>query len=164
CSSDLDKVAAYFTLLQTVDSIALEAAQAHLDVILYRELERLARENYQAHLDTHAQIQERQESGVGRGVDFEQSRGRLALAQSNLMTESGNLNDVSQRYQRLMGELPPPVLLDALNLAHWMPVKPENFLRELRSNPELLAKQALVQSEGAAFAAAKGLHRPTVEL
>lgn len=159
-----DKVAAYFTLLQTVDSIALEAAQAHLDVILYRELERLARENYQAHLDTHAQIQERQESGVGRGVDFEQSRGRLALAQSNLMTESGNLNDVSQRYQRLMGELPPPVLLDAPNLAHWMPVKPENFLRELRSNPELLAKQALVQSEGAAFAAAKGLHMPTVEL
>ncbi|HLT98179.1 MAG TPA: TolC family outer membrane protein [Burkholderiaceae bacterium] len=159
-----DKVAAYFTLLQTVDSIALEAAQAHLDVILYRELERLAKENYQAHLDTHAQIQERQESGVGRGVDFEQSRGRLALAQSNLMTESANLNDVSQRYQRLVGELPAPVLLDAPNIAHWLPVKPENFLRELRSNPELLAKQALVHSEGSAFAAAKGLHMPTLEL
>lgn len=159
-----DKVAAYFTLLQTVDSIALESAQAHLDVILYRELERLAKENYQAHLDIHAQIQERQESGVGRGVDFEQSRGRLALAQSNLMTESANLNDVSQRYQRLVGELPPPVLLDAPNLAHWLPVKPESFHKELRSNPELLAKQALFQSEGAAFAAAKGLHMPTLEL
>src|SRR5690606_41962041 len=39
-----------------------------------------------------------------------------------------------------------------------------NFLRELRSNPELLAKQALVHSEGSAFAAAKGLHMPTLEL
>src|SRR5690606_23670439 len=119
-----EKLAAYFTLLHTVDTLALEAALAHLDVLLYRELERLAQENYQAHLETHAQIRERQESGVGRGVDLEQSTGRLALAQSNLMTEPANLNDVSQRYQRLVGDMPPPVLLEAPDVGRWLPAQP----------------------------------------
>jgi len=160
----LEKLSAYFTLLHTVDSLALEAAFAHLDVLRYRELERLARENYQAHLDTHAQIAERQESGVGRGVDLSQSTGRLALAQANLMTESGNLNDVSQRYQRLVGDLPPPVLLDAPAVDDWLPKKPDRFIDELRSNPELLAKQALVQAGAATVDAAKGNHSPTLEL
>lgn len=159
-----EKLSAYFTLLHTIDSIALEAAVAHLDVALYRELERLAEENYQAHLDTHVQIEERQESGVGRGVDLEQSRGRLALAQSNLMTESANVNDVSQRYQRLVGDMPPPVLLEAPDVAKWLPKQPESFTGELRSNPELLAKQALVHAGVATVDAAKGLHSPTLEL
>lgn len=159
-----EKLSAYFTLLHTVDTIALEAAVAHLDVSLYRELERLAQENYRAHVDIHAQIRERQESGVGRGVDFEQSTGRLALAQANLMTETANANDVSHRYQRLVGDLPPPVLLDAPNLDSWLPKQPKSFVNELRSNPELLAKQALVQAGSATVAAAKGLHRPALEL
>lgn len=159
-----EKLSAYFTLLHTVDSLALQAAHAHLDVSLYRELERLAQENYQAHLDTHEQIRERQESGVGRGVDFEQSKGRLALAQTNLMTESANLNDVSQRYQRLVGDLPPPILLEAPDLNPWLPAQPQSFVNELRSNPELLAKQALVQAGSATVDAAKGLHRPSLEL
>lgn len=159
-----DKLAGYFTLLHTVDDVAMQAAVAHLDVMLYREYERLARDNYQAHLDTHEQIKERQESGVGRGVDFEQSRGRLALAQSNLMTEIGNVNDVSQRYLRLVGDMPPDVLLEAPDLNVLLPTKPKNFIGELRRNPELLAKQALVQSGSANVDAAKGLHSPTVEV
>jgi adhesin transport system outer membrane protein len=51
-------------------------------------------------------LRERQQSGVGRGVDLEQANGRLALAQTNLMTESNNLNDVTQRYRRVIGEYP----------------------------------------------------------
>lgn len=158
------KLSAYFTLLHTIDSVALEAGIAHLDVIRYRELERLARENYEAHLDTHAQIQERQESGVGRGVDLSQSAGRLALAQANLMTESGNLNDVSQRYLRLVGDMPPPVLVDAPSFAEWLPARVDDFVAQLRSNPELLAKQALVQAGEAGVQVAKGNHSPVLEL
>lgn len=159
-----EKLSAYFTLLHTVDTLALEAAYAHVDVALYRELERLARENYEIHVETHSQIQERQESGVGRGVDMEQSTGRLALAQANLMTESANLNDVSQRYLRLVGDLPPPVLQDAPDFDAWLPKRPANFIDELRRNPELLAKQALVQAGAAGHDAAKGLHHPRLEV
>ncbi|MDO9221584.1 MAG: TolC family protein, partial [Thiobacillus sp.] len=46
------------------------------------------------------------QAGVGRRVDLEQAGGRLALSQSNVLTEASNLYDVSARYQRIVGELP----------------------------------------------------------
>ncbi len=66
-----------------------------------------AQENFSMHQTTLNQLRERQQSGVGRGVDMEQASGRLSLAQTNLMTESNNLNDVTQRYRRLVGDYPP---------------------------------------------------------
>jgi adhesin transport system outer membrane protein len=46
-------------------------------------------------------------AGVGRGVDLEQAAARVALAQSNLVTEVSNLHDVTARYQRVVGTQPP---------------------------------------------------------
>jgi adhesin transport system outer membrane protein len=43
---------------------------------------------------------------VARGVDLEQAGARLALAESNLTTETSNLHDVVARYMRLVGEAP----------------------------------------------------------
>ena len=43
------------------------------------------------------QIQSRVKAGVGRGVDAEQANARLALAESNLVTETANLHDVTAR-------------------------------------------------------------------
>ena len=43
---------------------------------------------------------------VGRRVDLDQANGRLALAESNLLTEISNLHDVSARYLRVIGEKP----------------------------------------------------------
>src|SRR5699024_3558117 len=40
----LEKLGSYFELMETVDSIALEAAQAHLDLQRYREMVDLARD------------------------------------------------------------------------------------------------------------------------
>jgi adhesin transport system outer membrane protein len=43
-------------------------------------------------------------------VDLEQVAGRLALAETNLLTEASNLHDVSARYLRIVGLLPPETL------------------------------------------------------
>ncbi|RYF64931.1 MAG: type I secretion protein TolC, partial [Comamonadaceae bacterium] len=75
--------------------------------VRYRELVEQAKQNYVEHKLTTNQIDERTSAGVGRRVDLEQATGRLALAESNLLTEVSNLHDVSARYQRLVGELPP---------------------------------------------------------
>jgi adhesin transport system outer membrane protein len=45
---------------------------------------------------------------VGRGVDLEQASARVALADSNLTTETSNLHDVVSRYLRVIGEAPLP--------------------------------------------------------
>lgn len=159
-----EKLSGYYELLATVDNLATEATSAYLDVQRYREMERLARDNFGVHETTLKQLRERQESGVGRGVDLEQANGRLALAQSNLMTESNNLNDVTQRYRRIVGEYPAATLLDAPDVSGALPKDPKDFIGSLRGNPAILSKQALVQAAQAGVSSAKGKHAPTLEL
>jgi outer membrane protein, adhesin transport system len=96
----------YYELLNTVETTALEAVRAYEDVKRNRALVSLARDNYAKHREVYGQIEERATSGVGRRVDLEQVAGRLALAESNLLTEASNLHDVTARYLRIVGQLP----------------------------------------------------------
>lgn len=99
--------ARYFEFIDAAEQSALEAARAFYDVQRYRRLVALAEENYVQHKYTFDQLQTRFKAGVGRGVDGEQANARLALAESNLQTEIANLHDVTARYQRVVGDLPP---------------------------------------------------------
>lgn len=100
------KLARYYDFKQASEEVALETAQAYLDVQRYRKLVNLAQENLDQHRSYHRDIEERVNSGVGRGVDLEQASARLALAESNLLTEMTNLHDVSTRFYRLVGLFP----------------------------------------------------------
>ena len=158
-----DKLARFYDLLATSDSTALAAAQAYIDLERYRDLEMLARQNYSLHEETLKQIGERTESGVGRRVDQEQAGGRLALAQTNLMTESANLLDVQQRFQRITGALPPASLQPVPDLSGKLPGKPADFNESLRRNPSFLSKQAGLQAAQAGVASSKGAFSPKFE-
>ncbi len=96
----------YYELLDASETAALEALRAYADVLRYREQVALAKQNYVEHRRVHDQIAERAGAGVGRRVDLEQAAGRLALAESNLLTEVSNLHDVSARYLRVVGAAP----------------------------------------------------------
>ncbi|PWF21738.1 TolC family outer membrane protein [Corticimicrobacter populi] len=159
-----EKLSGYYELLATIDNLATEASLAYLDVQRYREMERLARDNFNIHEQTLAHLRERSMSGVGRGVDLEQANGRLALAQSNLMTESGNLNDVAQRYRRVVGEFPATHLAAVPDMATFLPTpEVKDFAGSVRINPSLLSKQALVQAAEAGVESARGNFQPTLE-
>lgn len=101
------RLARYYELAEVSESVALEAVRAYADVVRYRELVQAASDNYVIHKQSATLVQERAKGGVGRGVDVEQATGRLALAESNLLTELANLHDVSARFQRIVGEVPP---------------------------------------------------------
>jgi adhesin transport system outer membrane protein len=135
-----DKLARYFDLLDTTEQTALEAARAYQDVQRFRRLVELAEDNYVQHRYALQQIQARFKAGVGRGVDNEQALARVALAESNLSTETANLHDVIQRYARIVGELPPPQLPPAPTMAGAMPASPgEATAAALRSNAAINA-------------------------
>jgi|GEM_PF-1592507 len=159
-----EKLADYYTLKATVDDLAQQATQAYLDVQRYREQVALAQQNYNLHKDILGQISERSSSGVGRGVDEVQAQARLALAQTNLMTASGNLNDVTQRYQRIIGQVPAETLTDAPDVDASLPKDPTDFSQSVRVSPTVLAKQALVQAAERGKASAQGRFSPTLEL
>jgi adhesin transport system outer membrane protein len=132
----------YDELLDASETSALEAVRAYNDVLRYRKLHDLAVENYVHHRRVFEQIQQRVKSGVGRLVDLEQAGGRLALAESNLLTEDSNLHDVSARYQRIVGTLPPEQMADVPELSAGIPAGSVNALRmAYAQNPALAAAQ-----------------------
>lgn len=143
-----DKLARYFELLDTTEQTAFEAARAYQDVVRFRRLVELAEDSYVQHRYVVSQIQSRFKAGVGRGVDNEQALARLALAESNLTTEVANLHDVTARYVRLVGEVPPARLPAPASLAGALPSSPgEAMAIALRNNP---AVQAAVENLRAA--------------
>ena len=132
----------YDQLRDASETSALEAMRAYTDVLRYRKLHDFALANYLHHRKIFEQIQERVKSGVGRRVDFEQASGRLALAESNLLTEDSNLHDVSARYQRIVGTLPPENMADIPDLGAGIPTASGAALRDAYAhNPSLAAAQ-----------------------
>jgi adhesin transport system outer membrane protein len=157
------KLSRFYDLLATSDDITFSAVQAYVDLQRYRDLEFLARQNYTLHEETLKQIRERADSGVGRRVDMEQAGGRLALAQTNLMTESANLNDVTSRFRRVTGADVPSSMAATPKVDDKLPKAPTNFDDSLRSNPSFLSKQALLQAADAGAASSKGAYSPKFE-
>ena len=120
-----EKLSQYYELQRASQEIGLEAAQAYLDTLRFQQLVKFAEENYVYHRQVYDKIAERTGGGVSQGVDLEQAAARVALAESNLLTELTNLHDVRARFQRVVGDLP------ADNLT--MPNVPSAMIPELRS-------------------------------
>jgi len=159
-----EKAAKYYDLLATSDTLAADAVNAYLDIRRYRQMIQLAQDNYKIHEHTLKLLAERESSGVGRGVDHEQAVSRLALAQTNLMTESNNLISVEQRFRRITGEAAPEHLAAAPDVSGQIPKQPSDFLPALAGNPGILSKQALLLAAEAARDAARGRFAPTIQL
>lgn len=158
------RLASYYELLSVSNQIALEAVGSYIDVLRYRELVTLARDNYDNHVDIHARIEERVKAGVGRRVDLEQAAGRMALAESNWVIEVSNLHDVSARYQRLVGEAPADDLQSTPNLTKSLPSS-DNFVKNtVRSNPDFLGAVSNLRASRADAKLRESPNYPTIEL
>lgn len=111
----------YFELLDATEVAALETVRAYYDILRTRKLYALTEDNFVYHRTVFEQIQNKVKAGVGRRVDLEQAAGRLALSEANLVTDNANIHDVSARFQRLVGELPPQQLSTPAPLAKLIP-------------------------------------------
>ncbi len=155
----------YFEVLDSAENTALEATRAYIDVLRYRDLVKLAEDNYVRHRQFFDQIQERTKAGVGRRVDLEQASGRLALAESNLLTEISNLHDVSARFQRIVGITPVDTLSESGLLKDNIPVQLNGALqRAFDANPALLAAIENIGSAKSEIDVRRARFAPRVEL
>lgn len=140
------RLTSYYELLSASDQLALEVARAYIDVRRYRELVTLARDNYATHADVNGRLESRVKAGVGRRVDLEQAAGRMALAESNWLTETSNLHDVTTRYQRLVGEAPAETLQPPPNLTKLLPSRDNFVVNTVRGNPDFLGAVSIVRA------------------
>lgn len=156
------KATRYFELLQVADEIALETARAYLDVQRYRQLSAQAQENWAIHKEIFDQLSSKVQAGVGRRVDLEQASGRLALAQSNWLTDTSNLHDVGARFQRIVGEAA-PVLGEAPDLTKHLPEEQSVLSDALRANPGFMAAVSNLRAARAQTDVRRAANSPTFE-
>ncbi|TFH86864.1 agglutination protein [Billgrantia azerbaijanica] len=162
---DHARLVRYYELLGVSEEVALEAARAYLDVRRYRELVTLAQRNYAEHLRVYDQIEQRVRSGAGRGVDLQQINGRLALAESNLMTEASNLHDVTARYQRIVGDLPAENLAPSPVLDERMPASmTEAVTMAFEGNPDFHAALENIEAKRAEESQTQAAFHPRLDL
>ncbi|EEG10135.1 TolC family outer membrane protein [Pseudogulbenkiania ferrooxidans] len=161
---DHTRRASYFDFLSESENQALEATRAYLDVLRYRQLLELAQYNYAVHKGIHQQLMQKVAAGVGRRVDLEQATGRLALAESNLITEEANLHDVTVRFTRIVG-MPPPMNLSKpapFTIAKQEPS--DMFKQAFQRNPQYLSAVESVRAATAEVDVRKGAFSPTADL
>lgn len=155
--------ASYYELQSASNQIGLETARAYLDVVRYRDLVEMAADNLQTHREVYERLNQKVQAGVGRRVDLEQAAGRMALAESNWITEVSNLHDVSSRYQRLVGDIPAASLNPPPPMTAALP-QGAGFLRSaVAQNPDFLAAVATLRAYRADMNLRKSPLYPTLE-
>jgi len=159
------KLARFYDLKAASEDTGFDATLAYLDVLRQQSLVQFAQENYQTHSELYARIQERTEAGVGRGADLEQATSRLALAESNLLTELTNLHDVKVRFQRITGRLPAATLAAPEVPDRLIPASREVALQQAYENsPAIDAAIEELRASQAALDQASAPMRPRFDL
>lgn len=159
------KHARYYEFQDESENLALEVVQAYLDVQRYRQLVTLAEENYIEHRLIYNDIEQRVSAGISRAVDFQQAEARLALAETNLLTENTNLHDVSRRYTRLLGQLPGDSLAAATLSNSIIPSSRNAALMEAYDqSPALKAASYNYLASQAEYKEKKAPYMPTLDL
>lgn len=162
---DHNRLARLYELYDVSESTTLDVVHAHLDVLRYRKLVALAEENYVQHRAVYDQIQSKAKAGVGRRVDLEQSAGRLALAEANLLTETSNLHDVSARFQRLVGVRPAKDMDEPVGLDKGLPADIGNALKiSNKTHPALLAAIEGIRAVDSEASARRASFQPRLDL
>ena len=159
-----ESAAQYFQLRNTAEQVGLEAADAFLDTYRHQQLVEYAIDNLIEHRELFLKIQERSLGGLDAESDFDQAEARLKLAESNLLVEINNLNDLKNLYQRLVG-MPPADGLQLPERELNLPADREIALNlAYESNPFLEAQVETSRARQAGLRASRGRFFPTLNL
>lgn len=162
---DHNKKQAYYDLQKAIQDTALEFTSTYLDILRFRSLAEMAKDNYVIHRQYYQKIKERVDAGIARKVDLDQATGRVALAEANLLVETTNLHDVTAQMQRIYGDVPPASLSSPK--VHQNGV--ESSIQEAldvayHNNPELLATIEGIEANKDGIDTRKSAYMPRFDL
>jgi len=153
-----------YLLHGTVENNALLTSKLFLNVLRNQELFDLAQENLTNHRRILDQVKLRSESGVDRRADFDQVMGRVALAQSNVVSAQANLTDSNSDYQATIGHMPGN-LVKPEPVGSALPKTMEEAEQlAVQNNPTLMSAKADVEARDAQHATAKSLFYPSLDV
>ena len=149
----------------TAQYTALNAINAYLSVLKNTQLLELSKQNLEAHEKIFSQIKSRSEKGVGRGADLDQTIGRLALANANVIADASKLQDARVNYQRVVGTLPDNKLSLPAAVDSGLPKSIDEAESEAKKNhPVLKSAESDIQSILAEQRGTRSSFYPSVDL
>jgi outer membrane protein, adhesin transport system len=155
--------AAAFRVRERTELIALDAAEAYVDVVRYLRLVDLANQNVATHEKIFANVNSRFAGGRAGEGDLEQSRERVENAKAQRDEFRRSLEDARSKYRKVVG-------LEPINVRFPGPLggmpgtRDEALAVAVRFNATILAAQADVDASKHAFRVTDGLFTPTIAL
>lgn len=98
-------------LISIAEDLALNVSKAYLNYLKTEMLIILSQKNIDSHQAIYEQIKERTDSGLGSIADYSQVTGRLARAQSNMISARNNNLDARAQFIRLTNTVPKDLVL-----------------------------------------------------
>src|SRR5262249_26830561 len=148
---------------ERTELIALDAAEAYIDVVRYSRLIAIAEENVAAHRRIFTNVQARFQGGRAGEGDLEQIRERVEAALAALAQYRDLYEQAKGTFRKAIGI--EPYNLRVPGRLHGLPrTKDESLAVTLRHNPTIQAAEADKDAAKYAFHATAGAFVPTVSL
>ena len=155
--------AAAFRVRERTELIALDAAEAYVDVVRYMRLVTLGEQNVANHERIFSNVNSRFAGGRAGEGDLEQARERVENARATLAELRRSLDDARAKYRKVVGIEPYNVRFPA-PLAGMPATKDEALAVAVRFNPTILAAQSDVDAAKHAFRVTDGAFVPNISL
>ncbi len=155
--------AAAFRVRERTELLALDAAEAYVDVVRYLRLVDLAQQNVATHEKIFSNVNSRFAGGRAGEGDLEQARERVENAKAQRDEFRRSLEDARSKYRKVVG-------LEPINVRFPGPLggmpgtRDEALATAVRFNATLLAAQADADAAKHAFRVTDGAFVPTVAL
>jgi adhesin transport system outer membrane protein len=155
--------AAAARVLERSELIALDAAEAYIDVVRYLRLVALAQENLAAHRRIFSNVNARYSGGRAGEGDLQQAQERVDAAAAALAGFRQTLEDSRAKYRRSVG-LEPYNLRFPGRLRAMPRSRDDALAAALRYNPTIKAAQSDADAAKYGFHSSAGAFMPTVSL
>lgn len=149
---------------ESANSLALEAATAHLNILKTRALYNIAKENVEVHSKYLKQMKERIDAGIARNSDYEQTLSRYENAKTSESLAQQNYFIAAYSFERILpgvtpeelekpeiGTLPANDIESLINIA-------------LKDNPTITVTQNDIKAARAAVSRADAPYYPTADI
>lgn len=148
---------------ERTELLALDAAEAYIDVTRYLRLVAIAEDNLRVHRNLFANVQSRFNGGRAGEGDLEQTRERVENAEAALAGFRQSLDEARAKYRKTVG-LQPINLRTPGRLGGLPRTKDESLARALQFNPTIKAAAEDARAAKYAFDSTAGAFVPNVYL
>ncbi len=155
--------AAAYRVHERTELLALDAAEAYIDVVRYTHLVALARENVAAHQTIFSNVQARFQGGRAGEGDLQQVQERVEAAKASLAQFQETLDETRGTFRKTIGIEPYNLRIPG-RLASLPRSKDESLAITLDHNPTIQAARADRDAARHNFDSTAGAFVPTISL